>query len=71
MRACKLSLLAALDLGCGGSNQPVNRSPSIAADSPEYREAAENAERIAKEQKEAERTALGRHAIERLEDINR
>jgi hypothetical protein len=45
-------LLAALVLGCGGSNQPVNRSPAIAADSPEYRKAAENAERIAKEQKE-------------------
>ena len=59
MRACKLALLAALGFGCGSADQPVNRSPSIAADSLEYRKAAENAERIAKKQKEAERKALG------------
>jgi hypothetical protein len=64
VRACKLALLAALVLGCGGSNQPVNRSPAIAADSPEYRKAAENAERIAKEQKDVERKALGGREIE-------
>jgi hypothetical protein len=71
VRACKLSLLAALILGCGGPDQPVNRSPSIAADSLEFRTAAENADRIAKEQKEAERKALGVRTLKHLEDSNR
>ena len=54
---------AALLTGCGGE-QPSARSPTVTGDSPEFRKAAENAERIDKENKEAERKALGGKQVE-------
>jgi hypothetical protein len=58
-------LLAALGLGCGGSNQPTTRSPTITSDSPEFRKAAEDADRIDKEHQAAERKAFGVRRIEK------
>jgi hypothetical protein len=70
VRTCKLTLVAAVALGCGGADEPVNRSPTIAADSPEFRKAADNAARIAKEQQAAERKALGDRNLEQNRETN-
>jgi hypothetical protein len=55
-------IAAMLLLGCGGSTSSTTKSPTVAGDSLEFRKATENAERIEKENKDAERKALrGKH----------
>jgi hypothetical protein len=56
--------VSGLLLGCGGSSSSTTKSPTVAGDSPEFRKAAENAERIAKDQQQAERKALGGKRME-------
>src|SRR5687768_13652047 len=57
-------LAALFVIGCNGPTSSPTKSPTVAGDSPEFRKAAENAERIAKEQQQAERKALGGKRVE-------
>jgi hypothetical protein len=61
--ACAVVCLATLGCG-GGQTAPTTKSPVVTGDSPEFKAAAENAERIDKELKAAERKALGGKTIE-------
>jgi hypothetical protein len=65
-----VAVAAGMSFGCGGSNQSPTRSPTITSDSPEFKRAAENADRINKEHEAAERKAFGGRKIEQSQGTN-